>query len=62
MRLKLLVILELFLSKIGDKNRFLGVDGQAGHGLKETAGTSSQVRHHVGAVCDMSPVFKYLIK
>ncbi|KAG6648546.1 transmembrane and coiled-coil domain-containing protein 4-like isoform X2 [Carya illinoinensis] len=29
--------------------RFLGVDGQAGHGLKDTAGTSSQVRHHVGA-------------
>ncbi|KAI9200824.1 hypothetical protein LWI28_013800 [Acer negundo] len=29
--------------------RFLGVDEQAWHGLKETAGTSSQVRHHVGS-------------
>lgn len=49
-RFKFLVIFGLFLSKFGDKNRFLGVDGQAGHGLKDTAGTSSQVRHHVGAV------------
>ncbi|KAK1556036.1 hypothetical protein Q3G72_034898 [Acer saccharum] len=29
--------------------RFLGVDEQAWHGLKETAGMSSQVRHHVGS-------------
>ncbi|KAL5778132.1 hypothetical protein ACOSP7_011058 [Xanthoceras sorbifolium] len=29
--------------------RFLGVDEQAWHGLKETAGISSQVRHHVGS-------------
>ncbi|XP_059461143.1 uncharacterized protein LOC132190235 [Corylus avellana] len=29
--------------------RFLGVDKQAWHGLKETAGNSSQIRHHVGA-------------
>ncbi|XP_065620622.1 uncharacterized protein LOC112035795 isoform X2 [Quercus suber] len=29
--------------------RFLEVDDQAWQGLKETAGTSSQVRHHVGA-------------
>ncbi|KAK2660646.1 hypothetical protein Ddye_007179 [Dipteronia dyeriana] len=30
--------------------RFLGVDEQAWHGLKETAGMSSQVRHHVGSL------------
>ncbi|KAM3758598.1 hypothetical protein ACB098_01G056700 [Castanea mollissima] len=29
--------------------RFLEVDDQSWQGLKETAGTSSQVRHHVGA-------------
>ncbi|XP_061350894.1 uncharacterized protein LOC133295968 [Gastrolobium bilobum] len=29
--------------------RFLGVDDQAWHGLKETAGSSSQFRHHLGA-------------
>ncbi|XP_038715199.1 transmembrane and coiled-coil domain-containing protein 4-like isoform X2 [Tripterygium wilfordii] len=29
--------------------RFLGVEDQAWDGLKETAGNSSQVRHHVGA-------------
>lgn len=29
--------------------RFLGVDDQSWKGLKETAGSSSQVRHHVGA-------------
>ncbi|GAV72452.1 DUF726 domain-containing protein [Cephalotus follicularis] len=29
--------------------RFLGVDSEAWDGLKETAGSSSQVRHHVGA-------------
>lgn len=32
-------------------NRFIGVDNQAWHGLKETAGSSSQVRHHLGSVC-----------
>uniref|UniRef100_A0A5B6YUZ9 Putative transmembrane and coiled-coil domain-containing protein 4-like n=1 Tax=Davidia involucrata TaxID=16924 RepID=A0A5B6YUZ9_DAVIN len=31
--------------------RFLDVDNQAWHGLKETAKSSSQVRHHIGAVC-----------
>ncbi|PON51990.1 Alpha/Beta hydrolase fold containing protein [Parasponia andersonii] len=29
--------------------RFLGVDNHAWHGLKETAGSSSQVRHHLGS-------------
>lgn len=27
------------------------MDDQSWKGLKETAGSSSQVRHHVGAVC-----------
>ncbi|CAB4296222.1 unnamed protein product [Prunus armeniaca] len=30
--------------------RFLGVDEQSWKGIKETAGSSSQVRHHVGAL------------
>lgn len=30
--------------------RFLGVDEQCWQGLQETAGSSSQIRHHVGAV------------
>ncbi|KAH7521099.1 hypothetical protein JRO89_XSUnG0113100 [Xanthoceras sorbifolium] len=34
--------------------RFLGVDEQAWHGLKETAGISSQVRHHVGSYDSMT--------
>ena len=39
-------------------NRLLGVDDQAWHGLKETAGSSSEVRHQVGAVClVLSPFF-----
>ncbi|KAK7351736.1 hypothetical protein VNO77_11397 [Canavalia gladiata] len=29
--------------------RFLGVDEQSWHGLKETAGSSSQFRHHLGS-------------
>lgn len=39
-------------------DRFLEVDDQAWQGLKETAGTSSQVRHHVGAVCLFCELFK----
>lgn len=31
-------------------NRILGVDEQAWKGLKETAGSSSQVRNHIGDV------------
>jgi hypothetical protein len=52
-RLKLLAInwlILIFFYKFDDKDRFLGVDSQAWDGLKETAGNSSQIRHHVGAV------------
>lgn len=42
-------ILEMLISS-GCIYRLLGVDDQAWDGLKETAGSSSQVRHHVGAV------------